>query len=37
LQQLTAANLRGFYTQLAVSGGRRGQGLKPKTVKNVHA
>jgi len=27
----------GFYTELAASGGRRGQGLKPKTVKNVHA
>jgi integrase len=37
LQQLTATNLRGFYTELAASGGRRGQGLKPKTVKNVHA
>jgi integrase len=37
LQQLTATNLRGFYSELAASGGRRGQGLKPKTVKNVHA
>jgi hypothetical protein len=35
--KLTATNLRGFYTELAASGGRRGQGLKPKTVKNVHA
>jgi hypothetical protein len=33
LQQLTAANLRGFYTELAASGGRRSQGLKPKTVR----
>jgi Arm DNA-binding domain/Phage integrase, N-terminal SAM-like domain len=37
LQQLTTTNLRGFYSELAASGGRRGQGLKPKTVKNVHA
>jgi integrase len=36
LQQLTATNLRALYTELAASGGRRGQGLKPKTVKNVH-
>ncbi len=36
LQQLTATNLRALYTDLAASGGRRGQGLKPKTVKNVH-
>jgi hypothetical protein len=37
LQQLTATNLRRFYTELAASGGRRGQSLKPKTIKNVHA
>ena len=37
LQQLTAANLRACYTELAAGGGRRSQGLKPKTVKNVHA
>src|SRR6266571_1407258 len=37
LQQLTATDLRAFYTELAASGGRRSQGLKPKTVKNVHA
>jgi integrase len=36
LQQLTATNLRALYTELAATGGRRGQGLKPKTVKNVH-
>jgi integrase len=36
LQQLTATNLRALYTELAASGGRSGQGLKPKTVKNVH-
>jgi hypothetical protein len=30
LQQLTASNLRGFYSELAASGGRRGQGLKRK-------
>jgi integrase len=37
LQQLTATDLRGFYAELAASGGRRSQGLKPKTVKNMHA
>jgi integrase len=37
LQQLTATNLRRFYTELVASGGRRGQRLKPKTIKNVHA
>jgi hypothetical protein len=37
LQQLTATDLRTFYSQLAASGSRRSQGLKLKTVKNVHA
>jgi integrase len=37
LQQLTATDLRAFYSELAASGGRRSQGLKPKTIKNVHA
>jgi integrase len=37
LQQLTASDLRAFYGELGASGGRRSQGLKPKTVKNVHA
>jgi integrase len=36
LQQLTAGRLRSFYTDLAENGGRRGQGLAPKTVKHVH-
>ncbi len=36
LQQLTAGALAAFYTGLAVDGRRDGQGLAPKTVKNVH-
>jgi integrase len=36
VQQLTADDLRRFYAGLAATGGRAGQGLKPKTVKNVH-
>lgn len=36
LQALTGADLTRLYDELERSGGRRGQGLSPKTVSNVH-
>lgn len=36
LQQLTGADLTRLYDELERSGGRRGQGLSPKTISNVH-
>jgi integrase len=37
LQRLTPAQLNTFYRTLLASGRRDGQGLAPKTVKNIHA
>jgi integrase len=37
LQQLTPSNLTGFYRALLTDARRDGQGLAPKTVRNIHA
>ena len=37
LQRLTPANLSGFYRALLTDARRDGQGLAPKTVRNIHA
>ena len=37
LQRLTPSNLSGFYRALLTDARRDGQGLAPKTVRNIHA